>query len=376
MKTKLLLIAIIAFLVFSCKENKSKNRAEKQTTTLGFINPITGELATYGEAVKRGVDLALSKVNEKSLLKSGTLKIIMEDSKGETKTGVTSLQKLINIDGAKYIIGGISSNVTLAMLPVTEKNNVFLFSPGAASPKLTDNGKLFARNWPSNNEEANSAASYSYDILNYKKASIVFVNSDWGLGLMENFEKKFIALGGEIVDKQIYSFGNTDFKTLLLKINKGADFIYLAGNQKEMGHFTKQLRQRGIMLPLVSNTSFLVEDCLNIAGDAAEGVIVPTPAYDPKSSNEKIQEFYKGIQTKYNITPSLAEANGYDIVMLIVEAINNSGDNPKKVAEYIRNLKNYEGAGGNVSFTNGDVSRENVFKIIKNGKVEAISNNE
>ena len=215
MKTRLITLAIMAFLVFSCKENKSNNSTEKEILTIGFINPMTGELATYGEAVKRGVDLALREVNEKSLLDSGDLKIIMEDSKGETKTGITSLQKLINIDGAKYIIGGISSNVTLAMLPVTEKNEVFLFSPGAATPKLTNNGNLFARNWPSNNEEANSAADFSYNTLNYRKASIVYVNNDWGLGLKENFENKFTSIGGEIDDKQIYSYGNKDFKTLL-----------------------------------------------------------------------------------------------------------------------------------------------------------------
>lgn len=372
MKTKILVLIAFVFFTFSCKENKIEKSTDIKITSIGFINPMTGELAGYGEAVKRGVDLAVKEVNDKSLLKSGSLEVIMEDSKGETKTAITSVQKLISIDKTKYIIGGISSNVTLAMLPVTEKNKVFLFSPGAATPKLTNKGQLFVRNWPSSHEEANNAASYSYNNLNHRKVSIIYVNNDWGLGLMQNFESKFASLGGEIVDKQIYPYENNDFKTLLLKMNKDADFIYLAGNQKEMGHFTKQLRERGINLPIISNTSFLVEDCLFIAGDAAEGVIVPTPAYDPKSSDKKIKDFYQAIQKEYEVIPSLAEANGYDIIMLIVEAINENGDDPVKVAKYIRNLKNYEGAGGNVSFANGDVSRENVFKTVKNGKVEVV----
>lgn len=372
MKKKMLILATMAIFILSCKQNKNESGQEKETISIGFINPMTGELATYGEAVKRGVDIALNEVNDKSLLDYGNLNIIMEDSKGDTKEGISSVQKLINIDDVKYIIGGISSNVTLAILPVTEKNKVFLFSPGAATPKLTNNGKMFARNWPSNNEEANSAANYAYNDLEYQKGAIVYVNNDWGLGLMNNFEEQFKSLGGQVIDKQIYSYGNTDFKTLILKLNKDVDFIYLAGNQKEMGYFTKQLRERNINIPIISNTSFLVEDCLEIAGKAAEGVVVPTPAYDPKSSDEKIKAFYAKVQSKYGVEPSLAEANGYDAVMIIVESINKNGNDPVKVASYIRNLKNYEGVGGDVTFKNGDVSRENVFKIIKNGKVETL----
>lgn len=338
------------------------------TIKIGFINPMTGELASYGEAVKRGVDLALEEVNKDSLLKDKKLEIILEDSRGESKIAINSLQKLININKTKYVIGDISSTVTLAMLPVTEKNGVFLFSPGAATPKLTNAGNLFARNWPSNNEEANSAADYAFNNLGYKSAIIVYVNNDWGMGLEENFEKKFLNLGGTITAKEIYAYENVDFKTLIAKIkDKKADFVYLAGNQVEMGNFMKQFRENKNELPVISNTSFLEKDCLKLAGLASEGVIVPTPAYDPTDSTQSIKKFYTAIKSKYNVEPSLAEANGYEAVMLIIKAINSVGNDPVKVAAYIRNLKNYQGAGGTVNFTNGDISMKNEFKKIVNG---------
>ncbi|HMT36866.1 MAG TPA: hypothetical protein PKC41_13480, partial [Chitinophagaceae bacterium] len=91
-----------------------------------------------------------------------------------------------------------------------------------------------------------------------------------------------------------------------------------------------------------------------------------------KSTDAKIKSFYNAVKTKYNIEPWLADANGYDAVMLIVEAINKVGNDPVKVAQYIRNLKNYDGAGGTLNFSDGDVSRENIFKKIVNGKPEII----
>ena len=362
-------IALSVVLFSACNNTPKKSESIK----IGFMNPMTGELGTYGEAVKRGVDLALEEVNTKGLLKDKKLEIIMEDSKGESKEALSALQKMINVDGAKYIIGDISSSVTLSMLPVTEQNNVFLFSPGAATPKLTNAGKLFARNWPSNNEEANSAAEYSFTNLDYKSSIIVYVNNDWGLGLMENFEKKFSQLGGTIVAKEIYTYENIDFRTLILKLkSQKADCIYLAGNQKEMGNFMKQLREAKNQTPVISNTSFLEKDCLQLAGKASEGVIIPTPAYNPTDSANSIKTFYNAIKQKYNVEPSLADANGYDAVMLIVEAINKEGDDAVKVANYIRNLKNHNGAGGLVSFTNGDISVKNEYKIITNGIPQTI----
>lgn len=363
-------VALCVVFFSACNNTTQKN----ETIKIGFINPMTGELASYGEAVKRGVDLALEEVNSQGLLKGKTLEVIMEDSKGESKTAISSLQKMINIDEAKYVIGDISSTVTLAMLPVTEQNNVFLFSPGAATPKLTNAGKLFARNWPSNNEEAYSAADYSFNKLGYKSSIIVYVNNDWGLGLMENFEKRFSELSGTIVTKEIYTYESVDFRTLILKLkSQKADCIYLAGNQKEMGNFMKQLRESKNQIPVISNTSFLEKDCLKLAGRASEGVIVPTPAYNPNDTTSKsIQDFNDAIKKKFNLQPTLAEANGYEAIKLIVDGINKEGNDPVKVANYIRNLKNYRGAGGLVSFTNGDISVKNEYKKIVNGIPQTI----
>lgn len=366
------IFAVALSMVFfsACNNNSQIN----ETIKIGFINPMTGELASYGEAVKRGVDLALEEVNRHGLLKGKTLEVIMEDSKGESKTAISSLQKMINIDEVKYVIGDISSTVTLAMLPVTEQNKIFLFSPGAATPKLTNAGKLFARNWPSNNEEAYSAADYSFNTLGYKSSIIVYVNNDWGLGLMENFEKRFSELSGTIVTKEIYTYESVDFRTLILKLkSQKADCIYLAGNQKEMGNFMRQLRESKNQIPVISNTSFLEKDCLKLAGRASEGVIVPTPAYNPNDTTSKsIQDFADAIKKKFNLQPTLAEANGYEAIKLIVDGINKEGNDPVKVANYIRNLKNYWGAGGLVSFTNGDISVKNEYKKIVNGIPQTI----
>jgi branched-chain amino acid transport system substrate-binding protein len=129
-----------------------------------------------------------------------------------------------------------------------------------------------------------------------------------------------------------------------------------------------------IKIPIIANTSFLEPDCLKIAGQASNGVIVSTPAYNPNDSTFKsIFSFYKEFKSKYNLLPALSDANGYDEIMLIVLAFNKFGDDPIKISSYIRNMKNYNGAAGELSFINGDVLIKNVYKKIVNGIPEVIA---
>lgn len=370
MKKLSLIVFVFAsiLLLSSCERNNDELR-------IGLINPDTGELATYGEKIRRGITIAEEEIEKDNLLNGKKLVVIKEDTKGDSKESLAAVQKLININKVKYIIGEISGNATMAVLPYTESKGVFLFSPGAASPKLTNASALFARNWPSNSAEAIGAAEYSFEVLGYKSAIVVYVNNEWGIGLQENFEKQFQSMGGVVVGREVYPYENTEFRSIVSKI-KGmdAEMIYLAGNQREMGLFMKQLREAQVVIPVVSNTSFLESDCLTLAGEAADGVIVPTPAYDPSSQvSDKIKSFSDRYYEKYGSLPSLVDANGYDALMLIVEAINKVGDDPNEVAKYIRNLKNYEAAGGLENYVDGDVLMENSFKIVKNGVAEPLN---
>lgn len=365
MKKVFCFLAVIVsfFLLSGCQSNSD------DCLKIGLINPDRGELGSYGEKIRRGISIAEQEIKERDLLNGRELKVYKRNTSGDSDKARKKVKSLIGNKNVKYIIGEISSDATETALNYTKTKGVFLFSPGAATPKLTGASELFARNWPSNKSEAISAAEFSYDVKGYRSAIIVYVNNEWGIGLKENFEKHFGEKGGTIVGIEVYPYMNTDFRPLIIRLrNLQADMLYLAGNQKEMGMFMKQYKEYHLEFPIIANTSFLESDCLTLAGDAANGVIVPTPAYDPGSTaSAKVKSFSDRYVEKYGTMPSLVDANGYDALMMIVEAINKVGDDPYAVAKYIRNLKNYEAAGGIESFEDGDVIIENEFKIIKDG---------
>lgn len=361
---KSVLITALGLMFFNACNNKSDN------IKIGSTLDLTGPNAVYGEQVKQGLNLAIDEINNTGGIQNTKIEIKYLDSKSDAKTAVTNAQKLISVDDCKILIGEISSSATQAMIPVVEQNKAFLFAPASSSPKLTNISKNFARNWPSDVAEAGSAAQFAKTNFIAATAAIIYVNSDYGLGLKEKFTQVFDGAGGKVVSSEPYAVDANDFKTVLLKVKAAnPDCIYLAGNPKEMGACIKQLRENNLTSKIISNTGFLQNDCLSLAGNAANGVIVPTPEYNPSdSTKQSIFSFYKKFKAKYNVEPTMVNANAYNAIYLIKDAIEKQGYDALKISEYVRNNKNFEGATGNISFTNGDVEAGIIYMVIENGK--------
>lgn len=361
---------VMLFIASVCIVGCAPKQKASEEVTVGIVLPLTGELASYGVPMKNGMEIALEKIRAKSGSKNLVYNPIFIDSQADPKVAVATMQKLISVNGAKYIIGDVSSSTTLAMVPIADQNKVFLLSPAASTPKLRGISRFFARNYPSSVEESIDAAEFIKNVLKKDNVAVVYVTNEYGLGLVDMFEKRFSELGGHVAIKEPYKFEESDFRTIVAKLRQSKpEVIYLAGNQKEMGKFMKQFAEAGISATIVSDIGFLEPDCLNVAGKAAEGVIVPVPYFNPEDSKMKeAHEFGESYKAKFKEYPSLAVAVGYDSMILMDKAIRAGDGDPEKGAAAIRNLKNYDGAMGILNFTDGDVSVPMVFKIVRGGK--------
>jgi len=363
---------LFAALLASCGGNDAATTKEDAPIKIGMVLPLTGELASYGEPMQVGMRMALDELDSLGKLGQGprfTAEFI--DSQADAKQGVAGAQKLIQVSGVRYILGDVSSSVTQALVPIAEQNKVFLLSPGASSPGLENISPFFARNYPSSVSESAAAATFAYEKLGAKQALIVYVNAEYGLGLEKKFQEVFTGLGGSITESIGYEFERTDFRNLIVKMRGvKADVLYLAGNQREMGNFIKQYKQAGLSIPVVSNISFLQPDCITLAGASAEGVMVPVADYDPTNPEQaSAHAFAQAYKRKTGQEVSLPFAVGYDAVMLLAKGIREHGDDPTKVAAYIRDLKDYPGALGVLQFTHGEVEMPIAIRTIRNGEV-------
>ena len=363
MKNKFLEFSIVCLLFLSsCKQSD-------HSATVGVILPLTGDIAVYGLALKNGIDLAL----EESEIKED-IKLIVDDDQGNTKTATIVFNKLL-LQNVDIIVGGAMSSVAAALAPAAQQERVTLLSPTASLPSLTNSGKYFFRIWPSDTYEGYILADYAANVLQLKRAAVLYINTDYGVGMNGVFSEEFGKTDSEIVFSEGYAQGAADFKTQLVKIrNSNPDVLFVPGYYQEVANILRQVKDLNLNVQILGISSLYDERIIQLVGDRAEGIIFTYPSYDSDSENENVQAFVKNYSTRFGNAPDAFAAHGYDVMKVVEYAVkqlkkNNEPITREALRDELSKIKDFNGVSGKFSFDeNGDVDKSMRFMTVKNGK--------
>lgn len=334
-----------------------KKEKKEEVIKIGRILPLTGPAASYGQSEKRGTDLALEEINNAGGINGRKLEIIYEDDQCQSKIGVSTMQKLINIQKVPLVLGATCSTVTLSIAPIANSTKTTLLSPLSSAAEISNAGPYVFRVMPSDAFQSVVLAKWIYQ-LSYKKIGLLFINNAWGVGVKGTFVEEFKKLGGSIVGEEACNEGETNFRTQLSKlIATNPDAYFFPTMPKEGRHILKQAKELGLKGQIFGADAWSVKELLDQAGETADGVLYTMPAqYD----GPEYQEFAKRFEAKYGQKPDVNAAGAYDavkIAALTMESVLNSnltltGENIRKEMEKI---KGYKGATGDTTFDeNGD----------------------
>src|SRR5437879_5648205 len=112
-------------------------RAEDGTVKLGLVAPMSGPNARYGSFSLRGAQMAAKEINGAGGVGERKINVLSADSQGTPVEGVSATRRLIDQDQVDFIIGDVSSSVTLAMQPVVEDAGVLLLNAASSNPMIT-----------------------------------------------------------------------------------------------------------------------------------------------------------------------------------------------------------------------------------------------
>ncbi|KAA0222299.1 hypothetical protein EDS67_27215 [candidate division KSB1 bacterium] len=356
-----LLILVSAVLIFSC--------VKKEKIEIGAVLPLTGSAAVWGQNAKMGLDIALKEINESGGILGSMMSLAYEDSESDPTKAVSALQKLININKIQVVVGDIASSSVLAMAPVAEGQQVVLLSPGASNPDITNAGNFIFRNWQSDALEGQVDADFAYSTRGYRKMAVLYVNNAYGGGLRTVFEEFFKKLGGQIVASEGFEQSSTDLRSQISRIAAAKpDAVFMPGYPPEMGAALKQAKEMGLKFQILSVQAFDDPQILQIAGDAAEGVIFSVPK-PPDTSDTVVSNFMRKYKQTYNKEPGVCSDTGYDALRIIAWAMNSGARSSQEIKDQLLKLKDFSGAAGSTTFDeNGDVLKPFIFKKVENGK--------
>jgi branched-chain amino acid transport system substrate-binding protein len=168
--------------------------------TIGHANSFTGDLSDFGDAHNNSAMLAVKEINAAGGVGGQPIELASGDTATDPSQGATEATRLINVEGVDFIVGALSSGVTLQIAEsVTGPNNVLQISAASTSPGLTvanDNDFLF-RTTISDAAQGVILAQLA-DELGLTNVCNMYINNAYGEGLSDSFKENFEALGGTI----------------------------------------------------------------------------------------------------------------------------------------------------------------------------------
>ena len=337
---------------------------------------MSGPNARYGAFSLRGAQLAAKEINDAGGVDGRKIAIFSADSQGTPVEGVSATRRLIDRDKVDFVIGDVSSSVTLAMQPVVEDAGVLLLNAASSNPKITYGAgvggfKWTFRNYPTDENRALVVAQYAAEKKGLTKFAVLSVDNDYGRSAIE-FTKKYLPrFKGQIVTEDYYKEGEVDFRSVLAKIrDSGAQAIIMYGLADTTPIVARQMTEVGIAgkMPLIGNGEFNTEKTIKSAPKALEGA-VEAAAWLPAWDSAKSKAFVEKFTGEYREAPNNHAYVHWETVHLLAKAVDeaNSVDRAK-VRDALSKIK-YDSAVGEVTFDDHNQARLPMILLeIENGK--------
>jgi branched-chain amino acid transport system substrate-binding protein len=345
-------VAIIIVIVVVIGVRGNDKNSVDAPIKIGFIGPLSGDAAIYGEPSRNGAVLAVDQINANGGINGKPVELIIEDGKCNGKDALNAAQKLVNVDNVKFIIGGACSSETMGFTSFAEQNKVLVFSYGSSNPAISQAGDYIFRNAPSD-ALGGSELAQLVTRKGFKKVAVITENTDFAQGVRGVFKTSFTE--GSIVFDEVFASNTTDFRTIATKIKSlDADAIVINVQTGSSGaRLAKQIREGGITAQLFS--FFVTGDDFVKSGSAVEGTyILDVTEIADAGEGKKFKDAYL---EKHKTLHSylLFGAGAYDSVNIVSGGIKKFGYDADKVKKYLYDLPTYNGTIGTYGFdSNGD----------------------
>ena len=349
--------------------------SDERTARIGAVLPLSGPWAIYGEPIRKGIELAREELQAE--YEAGEfphrIELWVEDSESQPSRAVEAFQELIGEHDVHGVIGGVTSAEALVMIDVAAEQERVLLSPSASSPDLTEQKgtRYFYRIYPSDFREGTQLASWTALNLDLENAVVVSVNTPFARGISRVFENEFERYDGEVLEELVYPEGQEDFSDLARQVvAQEPDAVYLADFAEPVKTFIEGLDRVGFEGRILTTSAFAAPDIIEEAGELAEGVVLAQTVFDPDSEEPHVQRFVEAYREKYDETPGLFAAHGYDAMRVMAQASLEPSGVPSEFWKGIRSLGDYQGVTGAITFDQkGDVGKFPRVYVVKDGRL-------
>jgi branched-chain amino acid transport system substrate-binding protein len=346
-------ITLIAFVVLGL--GAAALPAGAQEIRLGFTPPVTGASAAEGSFQIKAIKLALKEINAAGGVNGKKIDLRQVDNQSSNPGALAALQKAVEQEKVLVLVGFVKSTQILATSDAIKTYGIPTIIGGTNATLTRQGNPWLFRVRPDDSIAALAMVKYIKEDAKLTKIGILHDTDAFGAGGADLVEKYAKEQGLTVVKREKYTTKDKDYTAQLLSLkNAGTQIMVLyAPNPEDVAVVMRQYRQLGAPFKYLGSPSSQTKDALNLAKDAAEGLLAVADFVPGQSeANKKYAEAYR---KEYNEEYDGLSAWTYDGLYILANAIKKVGEDRAKIRDAILATQGYKGVLGSFSFTpNGD----------------------
>jgi len=325
------------------------------TIKFGLVAAMSGQSAKSGEAIVRGLSLAMDEINAAGGVLGKKLELVVRDDESNPAKGVVAARELVQREKVAVMFGGLDTPVSMAIVPFANQSKVPFMGVWAAGTAITSNGA--ADNYVfrvSAVDKLVDEALVSYAVKTYgaKKPGMILINNPWGESNEGGLKAALAAKGLPFAGIEKFQDADVDVVPQLTRLkDAGADTLFMVANVAPSSQVVKSLERMGWSVPVISHWGPAGGRFTELAGPAAEKVhFIQTFSFAGKTSPKAeavfmaLKKKYPEVKTLADVTPAVGIANAYDAMHLTAMAVAKAGSTDgTKIRDGFYAIDHYDG---------------------------------
>lgn len=356
---------------------------------LGVMLPLSGRYTTFGQLVRRGMELALEQHNQSK----PPIRLILRDSGASAEESARIVMELAADPEVLAIAGPLTGGAAGAAAESAQRVGlpIFTLSPRDGLPEI---GPFVFRNSLTSRQQVEALVAYAMEQQGLTTFGLLHPENKQGKEMADLFIHEVQRRGGQIIAAQMYNEKATDFRRQV-KLLKGEDpnapdpepkkiepdeileedevpqkapppfqALFIPDYADKISMIAPQLLFYGIeAVQLLGINGWNSPDLIRTTGRYLQGAVFVDGFY-LGSADPIIQQFVAGYVSRYGEEPSILEAQGFDVLNILLLLLDDPTiQSRSQLQEALLQLREYPGASGKTTIEAEGEARKKLFLL-------------
>ena len=378
---KVMSLLAVAVMLIGVLSGCAGETADENAFKIGGTGPLTGGAAIYGNAAKRGAEIAIEEINAMGGIQFA---LKYEDDQHDPEKAVNAYNAVKDW-GMVLSLGSVTSKPAEATSTLSMKDRIFALTPSASSTGTVEGKDNVYQMCFMDPNQGYASARYISEKKLATKVAVIYMNDDpYSSGIYETFKDEAAKVGLEIVSATTFASGNdTDFSVQVKDAkDKGAELVFLPMYYQPASLIFIEAKKQNFAPKWFGVDG--MDGILTLKGfdkSLAEGVMLLTP-FNADATDEKTKAFVAKYQEKYSEVPNQFAADAYDCIYAYKQALEGAGYTTAKgvkvdelctkMIEQFSTMTFSGLTGEGMTWKDGAVSKSPKGMVIENGAYKGL----